>query len=112
MASKDIKTQVQIASYYIASNGRMGSATNIIISHKNYYKYELNYHHKNLEPYFDESIEDIILYRKNNFEQPGLVLVCNDDKYSIDRVGLHPENQFFKIRFLNILRNYKLDRII
>lgn len=92
---------------YIAANGRIGSGNTILISEENYNKYKLSvFDFENVENVpdkmtreviFDESINDIILYRKNDIDQPGLVLLYSDDKYDVIDIGIYPEKQFIKI---------------
>ena len=110
LVGKNVKVQVMMGSNHIAGKGRIGSATNMIISRNNYIKYDLT--NSRLEPYFDDSVEDIILYHKNDINQPGLILIYNDHKYGFVQTGKYPENQFFKISFLKILRNRKLSRVL
>lgn len=107
MISRKVCSKILNGCNYIAANGRIGSGNTILISEENYNKYELsrfdfenveNVPDKmNREVIFDESINDIILYRKNDIEQPGLVLLYSDDKYDIIDIGIYPEKQFLKI---------------
>ena len=93
------KTKLNNASYYIAVEGKIGKATNILLSEKNYNKYNLKdiCVEMNLNILFDDTVEDIYLYRINSIEQPGLVLVFNDDKYELIPIGFFPEKFFIKI---------------
>ena len=100
---KDRKLIAKInnACNYIAANGRIGAGKIILLSEKTFNKYKdafdlyLNddYH----QFLFDDSINDIIVYRKNTIEQPGLILVYNKEKYSFESIGFYPERQFLKI---------------
>ena len=46
-----------------------------------------------------EDVDDIYLYRKNDFDQPGLCLVYNpeNNKKQIVELGFFPHKQFMKI---------------
>ena len=115
-----VKNKVAVALGYIATQGRIGSATNILISEYNYKKYDLNdlCQARNLDVLFDDSVTDIYIYRKNKVENPGLFLLCSDNqklrlaklyrilnknvddkpfKYEFVTTGYHPEKQFVKI---------------
>lgn len=86
------------AGNYIAVYGRVGPAHSLLISEKNFEKYKLTKELlQNLEVLFDESIEDIFIFRKNTTEQPGLVLVHTEDKYEFVQIGFFPHRQFMKI---------------
>lgn len=89
-----------IASSYIAANGRIGRATNMLISEDNYKKYQVDKLNDDLklEVMFDDSVKDCIIYRVNGSDQPGIVLIHTKDKYEFIEVGLFPQNQFLKIR--------------
>jgi hypothetical protein len=98
---RKISSTIKNASLYIAANGRIGEATNMIISKENYDKYNISEFKEKYEILF-EDINDIILYRKNTFEEPGLVLFYytdenNIDYYDIESIGFYPERQYIKI---------------
>jgi hypothetical protein len=103
--SRKLITKILNAINYVAANGRIGPAKTMIISEKNYKKYNLE---KNfiydIEIIF-EDINDIYLYRKNEIDQSGIFLCYytdenNNDFYEIFSIGLHPENQFLKIKMI------------
>ena len=100
--NKPITRQLlSLSSSYIASCGRIGIATNMLISEDNYKKYhvdKLNDELK-LEVMFDDSVEDCIIYRVNDNSQPGLVLFQTKDRYEFLEIGYFPQNQFVKIKF-------------
>jgi len=89
---------------YVASNGRIGRANNIILSEHNYNKYkeeiDIIVKEKKLNLIIDNKIVDIILYRVGTIEQPGIILLYNLDtiKYDIIKIGFYPERQFLKIK--------------
>ena len=99
--NRKLIAKINNACNYIAANGRIGAGKIILLSEKTFNKYKdafdlyLNddYH----QFLFDDSINDIIVYRKNTIEQPGLILVYNKEKYSFESIGFYPERQFLKI---------------
>lgn len=98
----NIKSIIKNATLHIASNGRIGPASHIIISKENYDKFNLSENDIKLEVlYVDNDVKDIYLYRKNTIEQPGLIMLYyneNDEVYfNIESIGLYPERQFIKI---------------
>jgi hypothetical protein len=94
----DIKTKINIASNLIATTGRYGPAEIILISKKNFEKLGLEEIKKDYEFYFTDFVKDIILYRKNNCNQPGLVMFYNKRKLSFEKIGFYPEKQYLKIK--------------
>lgn len=88
-------------SNYIASNGKLGQANHLLISWDNFRKYnvekELIDNLENIGVVFSDTIKDIILYKVNSFDQPGLVLIHNNEKYLFKGIGFYPERQFQKI---------------
>lgn len=104
-----LHAKIKNASYYIAANGRIGEATNMIISKENYDKFDISDFSDKFEILF-EDVDDIYLYRKNSVEQPGLVLFYYTDKnnidyYEIESIGFYPERQFIKIGLKRNLNN-------
>lgn len=90
------------ASLYIAVNGRIAQATNMIISKENYDRFNISDFSGRFEILF-EDVDDIYLYRKNTPDQPGLVLFYHTDEnnydyYEIESIGFYPERQFIKIK--------------
>jgi hypothetical protein len=83
----------------IAVRGRIGPPSNILISEENYKKYELKSlcESCNYKILFDDSVNDLFIYRKNNYEQPGLILSFFENKYELVEVGFNPEKHFMKI---------------
>jgi len=94
---KVISAKIKNASAYIATNGRIGFANIILVSKENYDKLNLSEYTEGYELFFDDSVEDIYIYRKNNFDQPGLVLTIFEDKYELIDIGFYPQKQFQKI---------------
>lgn len=99
--NKNINFTITNALNLVACDGRIGKATALIVSEKNYEKFNIDteYIKQNgiQEIVFDDSIEDIIVYRKNNIDQPGLILLYNDEKYNFIDIGFYPHRQFCKI---------------
>jgi hypothetical protein len=95
----NINTYIKLRSSTIAAEGKIGNATNILISEENFNKYNLKdvCNELELEILFDNSVKDIILYRRNEIDMPGLVLCHTEDKYELIEIGLFPEKQFYKI---------------
>lgn len=100
---KKITSKVFNATYYVASNGRIGKANTVLVSEENDKKYNLselfrnNKYLKDIEIVYGD-VEDIYVYRKNQVEQPGLVLIYNEDKYYIADIGFYPYRQFMVIK--------------
>ena len=94
-----INIYIRNAKNYIATDGRIGFATNMLVSEDNFEKYNLKNVCEELkfDVLFDDSVKDVILYRKNNIDQPGLVLFIHEDKYEFVDIGFYPEKQFLKI---------------
>ena len=92
------KQLINHASNFIAVDGKIGQATNMLISEDNYTKYGIDKFDLKLEVMFDDSVEDCILYRKNTKDQPGLILLYNENKYEFMPIGFFPEKQFSKIK--------------
>ena len=91
--------KINNASSVIAVNGRIGPAQYMIVSENNYNNYELSIL-ENIKPVFYDT-DDIILFRKNRFDQPGLVYITNNEKYYLVDIGFYPEKQFIKIKIDN-----------
>ena len=108
-SNENINTKIKWGSNWIATVGRFGYATHLLISKENYEKHEIDslYLVSDVDPIkinpplltivFSDNVKDCILYRINSFDQPGLVLVHNNDKYSFESIGFYPENQFLRI---------------
>lgn len=97
---RKVITKISNASYYIATSGRIGQANTILMSEETEKKYEIKKYIDDdfdIEFVFDDSIKDIYMYRKNEIDQPGLVLIMNDDVYEIIDIGFYPYRQFMKI---------------
>lgn len=94
----DIKTKIKNASNIIAVTGRYGHAEIILISKKNYEKLGLEEIKNEYEFLFTDFVKDIILYRKNNYNQPGLIMFYNKRKLSFEKIGFYPEKQYLKIK--------------
>lgn len=92
--------KINMGSSAIAVNGRIGPAQYMIISEDNFHRYGLSDIVGYIKPIFYET-HDIILFRKNSFDQPGLVYITNDDKYSLVDIGFYPQKQFLKIKIEN-----------
>lgn len=107
--SRKIIAKILNASNYIACNGRTGPGNFIITSESNYRNYDLKLL-KNMELYLAD-IPDIVVGRKNSIDQPGMVLIYNNDKYIIESIGYHPEYQFMIVKNRTI-RKKKLERIL
>lgn len=90
-------SKILTASNTIAVDGRIGPAKKILVSEDNYNKYGLSNLFENFEVNFVNNIDDLILYRDNDIDQPGIMLLYNEEKYSIISKGFFPEHQFAKI---------------
>lgn len=100
---KKITAKIFNAVYYVASNGRIGKATTLLVSEENDKKYNLSELLKNHGTLNDLEIvhgdvDDIYVYRKNKIDQPGLMLIYNEDKYYIADIGFYPHRQFMTIK--------------
>jgi len=85
------------ASLYIAANGRIGQGNTVLVSKENYDKLKMSEYTEGYELFFDDSVEDIYIYRRNGFDQPGLILATFEDKYELIDIGFFPQKQFQKI---------------
>ncbi len=103
---RKLVTKLKLASNYLATQGRIGPATHILISkslHDKIKHYDIDNILYGCTIYVDSRIQDneILLYRNNNLVQPGIKLIWskNEDilKYKLVSVGLAPETQFLKI---------------
>jgi len=102
MNKRVLLSKMMNASNFISFNGRLGPANSIIISKSNYDNFGLSDYTRefSLDVLFSD-IDDIIMYRKNNIDQPGLVCVRKGDKCKIVDIGFFPEKQFIKIKIEN-----------
>lgn len=113
-------TKINAKSNYIASEGRNGQATTLILNpfliiHKDIFDttyehnitiedkdYSLTFVDKiyNISIYMDSRIpvDEIILLRKNDIDQPGLKLFYNNKKYIFKNVGYLYNKQYGKIK--------------
>jgi hypothetical protein len=92
---RKIFAKILNSSNYIAVQGRIGSGNKMLVSKENYEKYYLD-ELDNYDVIF-EDVNDIYIFRKNDVDQPGLVMIKNDEKYEIIDVGLYPHKYFLKI---------------
>lgn len=101
-------SKIMNSSNLIAMEGRIGPGNCIVVSEENYHLFDL----KSLSNYkfYFAPINDIIVYRNTEFDQPGLKLVLCDDLYALVQIGLNPENQFSLIKL--DVRKKKLERIL
>jgi len=95
---RKLLSRILMGSNTIAMKGRIGPAHYMIISEDNYHRYELS-SIENIKPIFHDT-KDIVLFRKNSINQPGLVYITNNDKYSLVDIGFYPEKQFLKIKII------------
>ncbi len=107
-----INSKIREASYNIAIEGRFGEANRMLISTYNYNKYFFKnvFIHTGIEIIFDDSVTDIIIYRKNEPDQPGIILIHNKEMYDILSIGLYPEKHYVRIECDYRLK--KLKRIL
>ena len=107
---RKILSQILLASNFIATDGRIGPANTILISNKNYkiYKKPLKMLDDMYDIILDDGVEDLILYRKNDYDQPGVDLVYNDNKYDVVDIGFFPHKQFINIKLeTKIVKKWK-----
>jgi len=92
-------TKINNHSNLIATSGRIGPAQYYVISEENYKKFNLSIMNGILTPIFHD-IDDILLFRKNQIDQPGILYVKNTitNKYDIITLGFKPQKQFGKIK--------------
>lgn len=86
-ALKDNNIKINQAFHTIAMNSRRGYPTNMIMSENSYFEYNINEMNLNIDIYFDFNLNDIIMYRKNNINEGGLILIYDDYEYCLDYVG-------------------------
>jgi len=88
------------ASNHIAGEGRIGPGKIMLVSENNYNNKNLKSIEHYLQVKFIDSDDYIILYRKNDIDQPGLSLVYNENNYAFIESGFFPEKQFVKINII------------
>jgi hypothetical protein len=93
----DVEEKLIKASNYIASKNRMGPANHIIANQFTFDKYKNIFDKLNLTAIIDETVNDVILYRMNSIDQPGLVLIYFDDIYDIADIGFFPYRNYLKL---------------
>lgn len=125
---KKLLTKIQMASNNIASNGRIGPATTILMSEKTFYDFRLcdvseplikrdsnNFEIKKLiglDLVFDNKVSDIYVFRINQKEQPGIQLFYNNNSYCVKEIGSDVSNFYIKIGLSQRLkRKQKLDSL-
>lgn len=91
-------SKIMMASNYVATHGRYGIAHNLLISEKNKMKYELSDKLGLLNIIINNDIDDIYIYRKNDVDQPGIIVASCDDKYEMVVLGNQPERQFVVVK--------------
>jgi len=98
--SRKLYSKVAACNALIAVDSRIGPCTNMLVSKENYKKYDLKTVCESFRynVMFDDSVEDIYLYRRNSVDQPGLLLVYCDSKYDFIESGYFPEKSFIKIK--------------
>jgi len=102
-----INSKIREASNVIAVEGRIGPANRMLISHYNYDKYlKKDFIHPDIEIIFNDSVTDIIIYRKNEPDQPGVILIHNNEKCDILSIGLYPEKHYVRIEC-----DYRLEKL-
>lgn len=107
-----VQTKIMSASNFIAVNNLIGPGNCIIVSEKNYQLFELiklNSWGRSYKFYF-APINDIIVYRCNEIEQPGLKLIFCENNYALVPIGSNPEKNFCLIKLDT--RKKKLERIL
>lgn len=98
---RSLWSKILSASSLIATQGRIGPMTNMLISKENYdiHGIDVLCQELHFQVLFDDSVDDcIIVYRVNGSSHPGLVMMRNEDKYEFIPIGLRPSNQFIKIK--------------
>lgn len=93
----DVEEKLIKASNYIASKSRMGPANHIIANQFTFDKYKNIFDKLNLTVIIDETVNDVILYRMNSIDQPGLVLIYFEDIYEIVDIGFFPYRNYLKL---------------
>jgi hypothetical protein len=127
MISRRFITKIKNASNFIAVNGRIGPAKYVVIPTKYMYLLEGNqlsthniedeedkFKHLKKEGmlagmvvYSSDKIDDVIVYRNNNIDQPGVVAMYNKDcglnelNFEFVEIGFFPHLQFIKIKMKN-----------
>jgi len=88
----------------VAVMGRRGPAHNVLISRTKFENIleqeERDTLQKMYEVFFskDDDLDFVLVWRSGAIDEPGCILVKNDEKYAFVSTGLHPEAQFVKIR--------------
>jgi len=96
---RKLLNRILYGSNMIAAEGRIGTATHLVVSQRNYDKYPQTFKmlaNHNIKIVI-EDISNITLYRKTGVDQPGLILVYTDNYYKFEKIGFFPEKQFHKI---------------
>jgi hypothetical protein len=96
---RNLVRNINNASNLIATEGRVGPGQYFLVSKDNYEKYNLYMITGYLKPIFHD-IDDIVIFRKNLIDQPGVVCIKNpmSNKYEIVDIGFYPQKQCAKIK--------------
>lgn len=123
LSNRTVVTKLNFMSFYIATEGRIGKG-DFLISNEKTNKFILNcfddaQNSNNFKLIVDKGLEDgkIIMGRKNDFSQPGIILILNENSfknivykdnkqyvnliYSFSLEGLKSEKQYLIINIKN-----------
>ena len=86
----------------VAMEGRRGPAHHVLIYRPTFKKLlsqeDRDYLQRLYKVWFSkEKLDYVLVWREGADDEPGCILVKNDEKYTFTSLGLHPECQFVKI---------------
>lgn len=104
MHSRKKTMQILKSGLVVAKKGMCGASNLLFISKSNYDKYLFEdmrkYIDMNYKIFLNDDVEDIILGRKTEEIQSGIILITNNDLYNVTTIGNDPTIQFMKVKLV------------
>ena len=93
-----------MAGNIIMQKGRRGPAHNVLIGRNKFEELFEQEERDSLQRFYkvwfskDENLDYVLVWRVGADDEPGCILVKNDEKYAFVSTGFYPEAQFVKIK--------------
>lgn len=96
-------TILLLAGNVVMVEGKRGPAHHVLVGRKSFEKILDQEERDSLQRAYkvwfakDENLDYVLVWREGDKDEPGCILVKNEEKYNFVSTGLHPEHQFVKI---------------